>query len=69
MVYYTSPQSFMTKFSYSLALQLWGLLISCFIKLNVQRFNHYFQSTEGVILCIISGDVLYINLSTIVLSL
>ena len=26
-VYYTGPQSFMITFSYSLALQLWGLLL------------------------------------------
>ena len=33
-VYYTSPESFETKFSYSLAQLLWGfycILIGCFI--------------------------------------
>ena len=41
-VYYTSPQSFIITFSYSLAYQLWGLywiLICWFIKLSVQVFQ------------------------------
>ena len=40
-VYYTSPQSFMIMFSYSLTLQLWELsiLIVRFIKLSVQTFQ------------------------------
>ena len=38
----TSPQSFIIKFSYSLAQQLWGLLmnlIGWFIKLSVQTLQ------------------------------
>ena len=37
-VYYTSPQSRIITFSYSLALQLWGLsldLVSCYMELSV----------------------------------
>ena len=41
-VYYTSPQSFIIKFSYSLALQLWGLLFNFdwLIQCVSKRFNH-----------------------------
>ena len=40
VVYYTSPQSFKRQTSYSLAQQLWGLLLNLiggFIKLSVQK--------------------------------
>ena len=40
-VYYTSPQSLITKFSYSLAQQHWGLLLNLFwfIKKSVQTLQ------------------------------
>ena len=52
-VYYTSPQSFIITFSYSLHWQLWRLLNFCigwFIKLSVQT------PTEGKMLCIINEE-------------
>ena len=57
-VYYTSPLSFiLIQDSYSLAQQLFldffKILICWFIKLMVLTPN----STEGVILCVIIGDV------------
>ena len=54
-VYYTSPQSFIIKVSYSLAYQLWGLkriLIGWFIELSVQTLQPLI-----VILCIIIGHL------------
>ena len=49
-VYYTSPQRLIITFSYSLALQLWGLLmdfISWFIKLCVQAFQPLILINRG----------------------
>ena len=54
-VYYTSPQSFIITFSYSLTEQLWGLLlhlIGWLIKLSVQTF-------QPIIVIYKSGNLCY----------
>ena len=55
-VYYTSPQSSIITFSYSLALQLWGLLFNFDWLIQCGNFVYYYLA-------------MYINLSAIVLSL
>ena len=56
VVYYTSPQSFMIVFSYSIAQQLWGLLlkfdwlVGWFIKFSVKTF-------QPLIVIVIIGNV------------
>ena len=44
-VYYTSPQSFMKTFTYSLAQQLWEFFLNLnwFIKLSVQTFQQIIE--------------------------
>ena len=58
-VYYTSPQSLIITISYPLALQPWtlGFLIVWLIYLSVETTQSLIASTEGVIMCIITGDV------------
>ena len=58
-VYYTSPQSFMITFSYShlilgTYIEFWLLGLLNWV---YKRLKHWFLSTEGVIWCIINGDV------------
>ncbi len=56
-MYYTSPQSFIITFSYSLTLGTSVKLIVCFIKLSDQTFQPLILRSERVILRYIIGNV------------
>ena len=56
-VQYAGQQSFKITFSYSFALQLWGLLLNSPLLVSVQTFQPPIVNSEMVILYIITGDV------------
>ena len=54
-VYYTVPKSYDNVFLFVGLITL-GTLENWLVN-QIERFNNYFSSTEGAILCIIIGDI------------